>query len=124
MIPSEASPPPAHIEAFRLATGASVLSGAFSLLVPALIAASAALAALGFASWVSLASRRRPLFQARTKVRILCSLFAFGLTAVCFVAAPAPVASARGLILALGLVPLLALEHPRRTRQIPTFGPT
>jgi hypothetical protein len=108
-------------EAFGTSTGLAVVCGALSVVVPSLTAGTAALAALGLASWVSLARRRGVLAWNTLEIPTGVALAVLGASMVAYLVPPAPLALYRGLLLSFGLLPLVLVERRRRARVIPAF---
>ena len=110
MTASEGSPTP-EFDAFRVAVGFGVLSGAAALVLPFLDSLTLALAAIALAAWVwrrsprPLGGRHRPGLSAA--VGWACAATGFGV----FWGLPAPLSSIRGLLLGLSLVPLWWLDR-------------
>jgi len=96
-------------EAFGVAVGATLVSGALSLAAPFLIALTGALAALAIAGWSARLRRTGP-FRAGL-LRPIVALAILGSVTVIFLFPPTALDAARGLILALGLLPLWAVER-------------
>lgn len=110
-----------EFEAFGLASGAALVCGALSILFSPLTAGAAALTALGLASWVSLVRRRGTMSRDGSRRARTLALTILGAAAVTFLIAPAPLAPARGLLLAAGLLPLIVLERRCSARRVPVF---
>lgn len=108
--------PVLEFEAFGASVGCSVVCGALSVALPALVMPTATLAALALAGWVSLARRQGVLSRTILTAGTGLALGALAAATVFFLLAPAQVAPFRALALSTGLVPLLALErgHPAR----------
>jgi hypothetical protein len=114
--------PPFEFEAFGAAVGSAVVCGAFSVVVPVMVAPTATLAALAFAGWVSLARRRGSLTRKGLSLGPVAALFVLGGAAAAFLAFPPFLGPVRGLLLAGGLVPLFVTERTRFSSRPPTFS--
>jgi hypothetical protein len=120
MTSSRAGRVPYEFDAFGVAVGATVVSGGLAVVLPFLLALTGTLAALAFAAWVALARARAPNPRARSRSQWGIALFALGLGATVFLLGPEPLARIRGLLLALALLPLWAVE---RNPPPPAIGP-
>ncbi len=104
-------PPAPEFDAFRVAVGFGVLSGAAALVLPFLDSLTLALAAIALAAWVwrrsprPLGVRHRPWLRAAGGWA--CAALGFG----AFWGLSAPLSSIRGLVLGLSLVPLWWLDR-------------
>ena len=98
-------------EAFGVAVGATLVSGALSLAAPFLIALTGALAALAIAGWSARLRRTGPFRAGLLRPRPIVALAILGSVTVIFLFPPTALDAARGLILALGLLPLWAVER-------------
>ncbi len=97
---------------FGAAVGLALIAGGLSLAVPELTTLVGTLAALAFAAWA--AHARTELTRKAGRVAgVAAGLAALGLAAVLFAAAPSAVGPVRGLVLALGLLPLWVAERKR-----------
>jgi len=115
-------PPLFDFEAFGAGLGLAIVCGALSVLVPPLIAPTAALAALALAGWVSLSRRRGQYARRDFGFGPLVALSALGGAALGFLVPPPLLAPFRGLLLALGLVPLFLVERARSGVRFPEFS--
>ena len=113
--------PGLEFETFGVAVGCALVSGALSLAAPFLDALTGALAALAVAGWLSALRRRRSSSGEWLQLTPLAAISTLGLAAGLFLFAPGAVAPFRGLLLALGLLPLWLVE--RRRRSGPRPGP-
>lgn len=111
-----------EFEAFGAAVGSAVVCGALSVLVPMLIAPTATLAALALAGWLSLARRRGTLSRGGFGPGPVAALCILGGVSVGFLASPPFLSPYRGLLLAVGLVPLFAVGRARSTFREPVFS--
>jgi len=102
---------PFEFEAFGAATGCAVVSGALSLIAPYLTALTGALAALAVAGWISTLRRRSIGATELLRPALLGSLAGLAIGVGIFLFAAPPLGTARGLLLALTLVPIWLLER-------------
>jgi len=109
-------------EAFSVGLGLAIVCGAMSVLVPPLVAPTAALAALTLAAWVSLIRRQRPLVRKEFGSGSLVALGVLGGTALGFLDPPSLLVPFRGLLLAGGLVPLFLAERSRSGVRSPVYS--
>jgi len=100
-----------EFETFGVAVGSAQVCGALSTFVPLFVAPTATLAALALAGWVSRTRRQEVLSRRGIGLSRGLALGVLGGTAVGFLAPPALLAPARGLVLALGLLPLFIAER-------------
>jgi len=112
-----------QFEAFGAAVGSAVVCGALSVLAPLLVAPTATLAALALAGWVSRARRRGLLSRRGIGLSPALALGALGVAAGAFLEPPAFLVPVRGLLLAVGLLPLFATERLRSGSCSPMSGP-
>ncbi len=103
-----------EIDAFGLAVGTALVAGGLSLAAPFLTALVGALAALAVASWAMAFGSVRP--TARSLRARGPGLGSLALGGSIFIGAPAALLPYRGLVLAVTLVPLWALERSARRR--------
>jgi len=107
-------------ETFGVAVGSALVCGALSTFLPLFVAPTATLAALALAAWVSRNRRQYLLSQQGVGLSRGVALGVLGGAAIGFLAPPALIAPERGLVLALGLLPLFISERyesrPRRVR--------
>jgi hypothetical protein len=116
------SAPAFEFEAFGTAVALAVVCGALSTVLPLFVAPTATLAALALAGWVSLSRERGTLSRAAIGRP---SVIAFGVLivgAAGFLDPPGPLLPFRGLLLAVGLLPLFVIERLRFPRRSPDFG--
>jgi len=111
-----------EFDAFSVAVASSAICGALSVIEPWLVAPAATLAAIALAAWMSLAQRRGSLSRKGIGFASIVGLIFLGTAAIVFLWSPPMVDSARGLILAAGLLPLFATERTRRGAQTPRFA--
>jgi len=110
-----------EFDAFGTAVGLAIICGGLSLPYPILIAPTAALAALAFAGWLSLAHRRSPGTGGRVERRAVAALVVLGIAGAGFLASPPLLSPFRGLFLACGLLPLLWASRARPSLRTPMF---
>lgn len=111
-----------EFEAFGAAVGLALVCGAFSVIIPLLIAPTATLAALALAGWISLTRRRGSLTRRSLGPVPLAALCVLAGAAAGFLVPPSFLAPFRGLLLAGGLVPLFAVERSRSVLPCPVFS--
>jgi len=116
------SRPTFEFEAFGTAVLLALVCGTLSTVLPLFIAPTATLAALALAGWVSLSRGRGTLSRPRVGRKSAIALGVLVATAVVFLAPPAPIAPARGLLLAAGLLPLFVAERWQFGRRLPVYG--
>jgi len=110
-----------EFEAFGVAVGSALVCGLLSTLVNWLVSPTATLSALALAGWISLSRRRGTLSWHGFDTRTTTALGVLGVAAVGFLVPPAPLVPVRGLLLAGGLVPLVAVERHRARSRSPEF---
>lgn len=118
MIRRPLAPPTLDFEAFGTSVGLALISGALSLLIPGLLPLTAALGALAVAGWAA-GRRRHPEPRARKvppPFALVAALVGFAL----LLAPPHALEPYRGLGVGLGLLPLWAVTHARRSAQLVT----
>jgi hypothetical protein len=100
-------------ETFGTAVGLALIAGAVAVALPWLNSLVAALVALALAAWSSRATSGTvpPIALTPSAVGIAGAL---GTAGIVFLAAPAPLGAWRGLVLALGVVPLWYKVRERR----------
>jgi len=108
-------------EAFGVAVGSALVCGVLSTFVTWLVSPTATLSALALAGWLSLSRRRGTLSWHGFDTRTTTALSLLGGAAAGFLLPPAPLVPVRGLLLAGGLVPLLAVERLRSQARSPAF---
>jgi hypothetical protein len=111
-----------EFEAFSAAVGSGIVCGVLSFLVPFLVAPTASLAALALAGWVSIARRRGSLTRRGLGTGPAIALGILGCATVGFLVPPPPLVPLRGLLLGMGLAPLLVAERTRPTLRWPVFS--
>jgi hypothetical protein len=111
-----------EFEAFGAAVGSALACGVLSTFVPWLISPTATLAALALAGWVSLSRRRGTLSWHGFDAMTTGALGVLGGVTVGFLDPPSSLVPVRGLLLAGGLVPLLAVERFRSRSGTPAFS--
>jgi hypothetical protein len=104
---------PIDYDAFGLAVGSAVISGALALLEPFLVALTGALAALALAGWMSWRRRRSARWTELGHPRPAAALGVLLVGVLAFAVLPEPWAEFRGLALGLALVPLWLHERHR-----------
>ncbi len=108
-----------ELDTFGLAVGTALIAGGLSVVAPFLAALVGALAALALASWaMALGSGRWTRARWRSSGP---GLVALALGALGFLDPPTALSAYRGLVLAIGLVPLWVLE--RRASDRPARAP-
>jgi hypothetical protein len=112
-------PPAPEFEAFGVAVGAAIVSGALSLIAPFLVALTGALAALALAGWISRQRHRGTSRRDLVRVRTIVASSFLALGVGVFLASPPALLPFRGLVLAAGLLPLWATERGRSARLDP-----
>ena len=103
-----------ELDALGLAVGLAIVTGGLSLLAPFLVALVEALAALAVASWAMVVAEDRAAGPAPRSRRRAMALAILVLGASGFLLAPSAAAPFRGILLALTLVPLWAVERRAR----------
>jgi len=110
-----------EFEAFGTSVGIAMVCGALSVILPTLSAAVGTLSALAVASWVALVRQGRlPVYRAPGSSSAV-ALAALGGCGALYLDPPGPLLEYRGLLLAIGLVPLLLVERRRSTPRAPVF---
>jgi hypothetical protein len=104
-----------EFDAFSVAVGLAVITGALSFVAPFLEALTVALAALAVAGWAALQSAERVGLARGLPATRLLGLALAGGGAAAFFVLPGPIAMARGLVLGASLVPLWLVERRRAT---------
>lgn len=100
-------------EVLGVAVGAGLVCGILSVGIPWLVAPTATLAALAFASWAARAQRRGVFSRAGLDPGSVLALGLLGGVGVVYLEPPGPLLSWRGLLLAAGLLPLIATDRRR-----------
>jgi len=113
---------PVEFEAFGASVGSAVICGALSVLAPVLDSATAALAALAVAGWVSRARQTGALARDRMGRSPVAALGSLGGAGVLFLVPPPALVPFRGLLLGVSLVPLFLAERSRSVRAPPAFS--
>jgi len=108
-------------EAFGVAVGSALACGILSTIVSWLVSPTATLAALALAGWISLSRRRGTLTWHGFDVRTKTALGVLAGVTIGFLDPPTPILPVRGLLLASGLLPLLAVERLRSRSGSPAF---
>ena len=98
-------------ETFGTAVGLAMVAGALSLLAPTLTVLAGTLAALAIAGWASLRFREAGRRWWRGSNARWVSLSAAVVCGVVYLDPPGQMATFRGLVLGIGLVPLWVLER-------------
>lgn len=111
-----------EFEAFGVAVGSALVCGFLSTFVTWLISPTATLAALALAGWVSLSRRKGSLSWRGFDTKTVTAFGVLGGAVVGFLVPPPPLVPIRGLLLAGGLVPLLAVERFRSRSVPPSFS--
>lgn len=111
-----------EFDAFSAAVASTEACGALSVIEPWLVAPTATLAAIALAAWMSLAQRRGSFSRKRFRFGPALVLVVLGTAAVVFLVPPPVTGTVRGLILAVGLVPLFILEKVHRGSRPPRFS--
>ncbi len=102
-----------EFDAFGVAAGCAVVSGALSVVEPFLDALTGTLSAIALAGWLSLLRRRGEGLRDVAHPGTALGLGTFAAGAVAFLVAPASIAGLRGLLLGLTLIPLWLSERNR-----------
>ena len=111
-----------EFDPFGVAIGFALVCGVLSTFVTWLISPTATLAALALAGWVSLSRRRGTLSWHGFDAMTTGALGVLGGVTVGFLDPPSSLVPVRGLLLAGGLVPLLAVERFRSRSGTPAFS--
>ena len=111
-----------EFDAFGVAFGSAAVCGILSAFVPWLTAPTATLSALAVAGWVSRPMRRGTRSWRGISPAPAAALGVLGGAAGGFLDPPPPLAPVRGLILAVGLVPLFTLDRLRSGPRSPSFS--
>lgn len=110
---TRSGPTELDFEAFGLAVGSAVISGALSLALPFLAALTGSLAALAVAGWIARQRHRGVPRSELRRARVVGAGALLVLAIVLYVAPPVSLEPGRGLALGLGLVPLWIVERRR-----------
>jgi hypothetical protein len=106
MIDRPAPPALAGLDTFRVAVAFALLSGVLAIMLPFLGSLTVALAAIAVAGWVWERPRRRAAVGPESRVELGLGWCAASAGAIAFVLLPPPWAVGRGLVLAVGMLPL------------------